>query len=86
MMDLVNIEICVGSSCHLKGAYNVISEFQRIVEERELKDSVTIKAAFCLGHCTKPVSVRLDGDEVYSVNENNVESFFDQYVAGRVSN
>lgn len=85
-MDLVNIEVCVGSSCHLKGAYNVISEFQRIVEERKLNNAVTIKAAFCLGHCTKPVSVRLDDGEVYSVNEDEVESFFDKYVSGRLVN
>jgi NADH:ubiquinone oxidoreductase subunit E len=49
-----------------------------------MDDEVVVKAAFCLGECTKAVSVKVDEGEVYSVNDTNVEEFFNKYVIGRV--
>lgn len=81
---MVVVEVCVGSACHLKGAYNVINNLEKIVEEKALKDKVEIRAAFCLGNCTKPVSVRVDGGKVLSVSENTVEEFFNEFVVERL--
>ncbi len=55
------IEVCIGSACHLKGSYDVISEFQRQIEEKKLEDMITLKGAFCLGNCTESVAMRIDG-------------------------
>ncbi len=81
---MVTINVCIGSACHLKGAYNVIKNLQHIIEERQLIDKVIVKAAFCLGECTKAVSVRVDDDRVVSVGEETVKEFFEQYVVGRL--
>jgi hypothetical protein len=43
--------ICVGSSCHLKGSYDVIEAFTEEVKKRHLEDKIELKAAFCLGKC-----------------------------------
>lgn len=82
---MVTLNVCIGSACHIKGSYNVINSFQDIIKNRELEDRVVVKAAFCLGECTKAVSVKIDGeDEIYSVNESNTEEFFDKHVVGRL--
>lgn len=81
---MVTIEVCVGSACHLKGSYNVINAFETIIGERELTDKVNVKAAFCLGNCTKPVSVRINKGEVMSVSDDKVEEFFDEHVKGMI--
>ena len=81
---MVTISVCIGSACHLKGAHNVIKALQEIIAERELYDVVELKAAFCLGECTKAVSVKVNEEKVISVNENSVMNFFDTYVAGRL--
>ena len=47
-------------------------------------DKVVVKAAFCLGECTKAVSVKVDDGPINSVNEGNVEEFFDRCVTGRL--
>lgn len=74
------IEICIGSSCHLKGAYNVIQTLQHILEERKLYDRVNMKSAFCMRNCGNPgVSVTVNG-EVYSVHAGNVVDFFDNTI------
>lgn len=78
------IHVCIGSACHLKGSYNVIHGLQKIVEDRKLNDKITIKANFCLGECTKAVSVKIDDGPVISVDEKNVEGFFEEFVLGRV--
>ena len=27
------INVCIGSACHLKGSYNIVSELQEMIEE-----------------------------------------------------
>ncbi|MGB4653876.1 MAG: (2Fe-2S) ferredoxin domain-containing protein [Bacteroidales bacterium] len=78
------INICIGSSCHIKGAYNVIQTLQHLIEERGLYDYVTLKAAFCMRRCEKGVSVSVNSvsvdNENYSVNPENVIDFFDNTI------
>ncbi len=81
---MITINVCIGSACHLKGSYNVVNRLQRIIEEQKLEDKVIVKGAFCLGECTKAVSVRIDDGPVISVGEETVEDFFQQYVVGRL--
>ena len=82
---MVTLNICIGSACHLKGSYNVINGLQDMIKDQGLEDKVVVKAAFCLGECTKAVSVKVDGeDKVYSVNEGNIEEFFNNQVVGRL--
>ena len=76
---MIELKICVGSACHLKGSTEVIDIFQNCIRKRDLTNEVEIKGAFCLGHCTEAVSVSLN-DEIYSVNPDNAENFFDEFV------
>jgi NADH:ubiquinone oxidoreductase subunit E len=75
VIQLLPINICIGSACHLKGSYSVITIFQDLVKKHAVEDKIEIKGAFCLGHCTEAVSVRI-GDEIFSVNPSNAEEFF----------
>jgi NADH:ubiquinone oxidoreductase subunit E len=81
---MVTIHVCIGSACHLKGAYNVIHGLQKLLHERQLDDRVEVKAAFCLGECMRAVSVKVDEGPVISVDEKRVEAFFDEFVSGRL--
>jgi NADH:ubiquinone oxidoreductase subunit E len=81
---MVTVNVCIGSACHLKGSYNVINRFQRIIKDKGLEDKVVVKAAFCLGECTKAVSVKVDDGPINSVNENNIDKFFESNVMRRL--
>lgn len=76
---MVELSICVGSACHLKGSYEVIEKFKSCVSDNNLTNSVIIKAAFCLGHCTEAVSVKFN-DEIYSIEPETVKSFFEEVI------
>ena len=66
------IKICVGSSCHLKGAYDVIQQFQALISKHQLEDQIDLRAAFCLGHCTEAVSVMIPTGEIMTVSPETV--------------
>lgn len=74
------VTVCIGSSCHLKGSYDVVHALQKLIEENKLDSTVTVKASFCLGECTKGVSVKVNDSSVISVNKDNVNSFFNEYI------
>lgn len=78
------IKVCVGSACYVKGSHRVIKELQRLIEENNLKDNIELKAAFCLGNCTKAVSVMIDDLDIYTVNPDLVEEFFNSQVIKKV--
>lgn len=83
---MVTISICVGSACHLKGSYKVIEGLQKLIKENKVDNEVEIKGAFCIGRCTEGVSVTVNDDEFFSLNENNVDSFFHETIMRGLSN
>ncbi|MEG1254473.1 (2Fe-2S) ferredoxin domain-containing protein [Clostridium sp.] len=82
---MVNLSVCIGSACHVKGSYNVINAFQQIIEEYDLSNKVELKAVFCLGRCSEAVSVRVDDGEVCSVSGLTAKSFFKNEVLPKVN-
>ena len=60
------IQICVGSSCHLKGSEEIIALLQKAVEEHHLECDVTLAGSFCTGKCNRVgVTIQVD-DETYT--------------------
>lgn len=60
------IQVCVGSSCYLKGAYRVLDTFTSLARQYGLETEVRIAGAFCMEQCQHGVSVTID-DIIYSV-------------------
>lgn len=79
----MEIKVCVGSACYVKGSHDVIEGFQKLIKVYHLEDKVELKAAFCLGKCTSAVSVMVE-DQVHSVRKEEVVEFFDEYVRRRL--
>jgi NADH:ubiquinone oxidoreductase subunit E len=76
---MTELHVCIGSSCHLKGSYNVIQTFQQLIEAQNLHDKVDMKAQFCMKHCQMGVAVSIGGN-VYSVSPETAKSFFESTV------
>ena len=77
------ITICIGSSCHLKGAREVVEGIQQQVAERKLEDRISLTGAFCMGNCVRGVSVKID-EELFSVKPETVQTFFENEVMSRL--
>ena len=81
---MIELNVCIGSSCHIKGSYNVIQTFQQLIEAENLHEKVEMKAQFCMKQCQKGVSVSM-GDEVFSVSPETAKSFFASTVMPKVA-
>ncbi|MBC7217181.1 MAG: (2Fe-2S) ferredoxin domain-containing protein [Candidatus Caldatribacterium sp.] len=82
---MLTISVCVGSSCHLKGAYEIISQCERLIEELGLKSEVELRGTFCLGRCTEEgVTVVVDGEVLSGVSPENFRKVFEEKVLSRL--
>ncbi len=72
----MNISVCVGSSCHLKGSYEVIDRFKEAISENGLEETVELKASFCLNNCMHAVSFKIDDGPCESVSLETFDTVF----------
>lgn len=81
---MVIIQICVGSSCHLKGSEEIIELLRQAITAHHLEDEVTLAGSFCAGRCNRVgVTVCVD-DEVYTgVTKEGFAEFFQNAVLTR---
>ena len=76
---MLKINICIGSSCHIKGSRQVVEQLQSLVAKNQLGDKIELGGAFCMGNCQQGVCVTVN-DVVYSVTPENVTEFFENSV------
>lgn len=76
----MTVTVCVGSSCHLKGARKVIVRFNELLKEYGLTDRVTLKGSFCMERCGAGVNWRIDEESLTSASEAEAEAVFRQRV------
>ena len=80
------IQICVGSSCHLKGSPEIVELFQRYIAEYKLEDEVLLSGSFCIGRCNREgVTIQINDDVHVGVSKDNFKEFFDKYILSQVA-
>lgn len=79
----MTITICIGSSCHLKGSREVITNLEELVERNGLMNKVEMEGSFCLNQCVKGVCVKID-ENIYSVTPSTTEEFFINEVLSKI--
>ena len=81
---MLNVPICVGSACHMKGSKEGVAKLKALVAEHQLQGKVLLNGSFCTGNCQYAVCVVID-DMVYSVSPETTEEFFNNEILSRVS-
>ena len=79
----MNISVCIGSSCHLRGSYDIIQRLKELIAEGKLEDRVNLGASFCLGQCTHGCTIRIDEEIITGVTKDNIEGIFQKALAER---
>ena len=71
------VQVCVGSSCHLKGSQEIVELLQNAVEEYHIEDEVVLSGSFCIGKCNRVgVTVQVDDDVHVGITRENFREFF----------
>ncbi len=79
------IQVCVGSSCHLKGSPEIVELLQKAVEEYNLETQVTLVGSFCIGKCNRiGVTVQVDDDIHVGITKENFKEFFEHQVLDKL--
>ena len=78
------IQICVGSSCHLKGSPEIVELLQKAVEQNHLEGEITLAGSFCIGKCNRVgVTIQVDDDVHTGITKENFKEFFQENVLSK---
>ena len=71
------VQVCVGSSCHLKGSETIVELLESAIAEHNLEDDVVLAGSFCIGKCNRVgVTIQVD-DEIHTgITNENFREFF----------
>ena len=79
------IQVCVGSSCHLKGSPEIVELLQKAVEEYHLEDEVTLAGSFCIGKCYRVgVTIQVDADIHVGITKENFKEFLQENILNKL--
>ncbi|MCG8572283.1 MAG: (2Fe-2S) ferredoxin domain-containing protein [Spirochaetes bacterium] len=76
----MEIKVCIGDYCHLKGSEIVVKRLQELLHQHQLNNNFLIKGCFCMGHCQEEgISVQLE-DQFFKVKKDDVDQFFQKNI------
>lgn len=81
----MEIKICIGSSCHLKGSEKIVELLQKKIAENNLDAEISLAGSFCTGQCNRiGVTVIVDNESHTGITPENFETFFSEQVMSKL--
>ena len=77
---MIEIDVCVGSSCHIRGSAFIINALKDYIHANQLGKEVELRASFCMGECKDGVCMKIDGEKIKNVTPANIRSIFEEKV------
>ena len=71
------VQVCVGSSCHLKGSADIVELLEKFVADNHIEDEIVLSGSFCIGKCNRVgVTIQVNDDIHVGVTRDNFREFF----------
>ena len=86
MANKLEVKVCVGSSCHIRGGTKTLRALESLIERSHVNTRVDLKADLCLGNCLEAPNVVVDGNVHGGVTPERVEAFFNEHILPKVQN
>ena len=84
---MIFVQVCVGSSCHLKGSADIVELFEKSVKDHDIEDKVVLSGSFCIGKCNRVgVTVQVNDDVHVGVTRENFREFFKKNILDVIEN
>ena len=77
---MITVTVCVGSSCHIKGAREVIMHFDELLKSNNLQNEVELKGSFCMERCGEGVNWQIDDESLTSLDVDDAVKTFNNRV------
>ncbi len=78
---MIEIKICIGSSCFLKNAPGIVEYFQKKIEQDKLEEKINLSGSFCAGKCNREgVTIHVN-DVIYTgITMETIDDFWNRRV------
>jgi len=76
----MNIKVCIGTSCYLKGSYDIFKAVDKKIKEDKLESRVSLEATFCLENCNGSPCVEVNGKIVDKASKEKICRLIDELV------
>ena len=84
---MIFVQVCVGSSCHLKGSADIVELFEKAVKDHNIEDEVVLSGSFCIGKCNRiGVTVQVNDDIHVGITRENFREFFTEHILKVIEN
>ena len=78
---MIFVQVCVGSSCHLKGAPEIVELLQKYIADNHMEDEIVLTGSFCTGKCNRVGVTVTVGDDIYTgITKENFRDFFEERI------
>ena len=79
------VQMCSGSSCHLKGSRDIVEMMQKAISDRKLENEITLAGSFCTGKCNRVgVTIQVDDETFTGITKESFPEFFEKQIASRL--
>ncbi|MBQ6489335.1 MAG: (2Fe-2S) ferredoxin domain-containing protein [Solobacterium sp.] len=80
---MVNVEICIGSACYVKGSSQVVTAVKELLQKHSWEDKVNVKGSFCMKACQekKGLGIKVNGRLIEGVTASNVSEVLEKEIA-----
>ena len=84
---MIFVQVCIGSSCHLKGSQDIVELFEKAVKDHNIEDEVVLSGSFCIGKCNRVgVTVQVDDEIHVGITRENFKEFFTENILKVIEN
>lgn len=79
------VQVCIGSSCHIKGSHDIVELLKQAIEKHNLQDEITLAGSFCIGRCSRVgVTVQVDDEVFTGITKENFSEFFNDKILSQL--
>ena len=83
---MVIVRVCVGSSCYLKGAPEIVDLLEKRIAENKLENEITLVGSFCAGKCNRiGVTVAVNDELITAVTKENFNELWNEKIMSAVN-
>ena len=77
---MLNVEICIGSACYVKGSSQVVNELNSLIKEKGWEDKIAVKGSFCMKACQNHIGlgIRINGRQIEQVTAQNAREILER--------
>ena len=84
---MVNVEICIGSACYVKGSTQVVDAMKELLQRHHWEDKVNVKGSFCMKACQNHIGlgIRINGKQLEQVTAQNAREVLDREISAALA-